>query len=159
MWECTTFSATRDKKKRVNKSSGPRQVCACVRMCACACVRMCAYACVRLCACACVCSPPGGGLAQSVYSCTPPVRRGRRAGSLSYSFTQLDCDCSLLNYVAFCAYPLQFSFRLWRSQKVLSRWISWNWREIKQVKHYTVYLGLYLNKAFECAKLDHAKMH
>ena len=43
----------------------------------------------------CVRSPPGGGLAQSVYSCTPPVRRGRRAGSLSYSFRQLDCDYCL----------------------------------------------------------------
>ena len=73
---------------------------------------ICGLSCVLVFVETCVRSPPGGGLAQSVYSCTPPVRRGRRAGSFSYSFTQLDCDYSLLNDVAFCAYPLHFHFHL-----------------------------------------------
>ena len=106
----------------------------------------------------CVRSPPGGGLAQSVYSCTPPVRRGRRAGSLSYSFRQLDCDCSLRKHADFLnSFPLGSSLRIWGFQKVLSNWITWRWREIKQAKHYTIFLGLYQVTrplTSECANLD-----
>ena len=55
------------------------------------------------------------------------------------------------------SFPLGSSPRIWGFPKVLSNWITWRWREIKQAKHYTIFLGLYQVTrplTSECAKLD-----
>ena len=120
---------------------------------------LCGLCCVLVIMETCVRTPPGGGLAQSVYSCTPPVRRGRRAGSLSYSFRQLDCDYCLRRDAGFLSHfhsDLRLEFEVFKKY-CQTELPEGEGRSNRPSIIHTIFLGLYQVTrplTSECAKLD-----